>query len=91
MEAVLSVEADGAAAAASSNGVPQQRQQQEPPAVESAAAGSGSSGSSAQAALDLAAVTQGKAHWLYLVHPEIPQAGQAATVLFNKSVSEVLR
>ena len=59
--------------------------------MKSAAAGSGTSGSSAQATLDLAAVTQNKAHWLYLVHPEVPQAGQAATVLFNKSVSEVLR
>ena len=89
VEAVLAAEADGAAAAASSSGVPQQPQPQEPePAAKSAAA---SSGSGAQAPLDVAAVTQGKAHWLYLVHPEVPQAGQAATVLFNRSVSEVLR
>ena len=89
VEAILSAEADAAAAAASSNGVPKQPQEQEPePAVKSAAASSGNSGSRP---LDLAAVTMGKAHWLYLVHPEVPQAGQTATVLFNRSVSDVLR
>lgn len=92
VEAVLSAEADSAAAAASSNGMPQQSQQQEhESAVQSAAASLGNVRSSAQAPLDVAAITQGKAHWLYLVHPEVPQAGQAATVLFNRSVSEVLR
>ncbi|KAK9805611.1 hypothetical protein WJX72_007789 [[Myrmecia] bisecta] len=50
--------------------------------------------SAAQAASveDVAArAAQGRDHWLWFVHPEVPQAGEQAVIYFNRSASDILR